>query len=79
MINPMIQSPQKKRTPLRTAKNGKNIFIVAVFMALFLISMISAVSIGTFEKIQILNFIKPVTTVPIVILQQLNIQTLQIF
>ena len=46
----MIQSPQKKRTPLRTAKNGKNIFIVAVFMALFLISMVSAVSIGTFEK-----------------------------
>ena len=46
----MKNTSQKERSAPRMAKNKSLFFIVGVFITLFLISMISAVSIGTFEK-----------------------------
>jgi len=56
----MMEVSQKKRTPLRMAKNGKNIFIVGVFMALFLISMISALDFGIDNFVKVSEDVKTI-------------------
>lgn len=52
MVNELCQTPNNKRSALRMAKNGKNIFIVGVFLAFMMILTISTVSALDFDNVK---------------------------